>query len=316
MTCQSCGLSIESGVKYCPECGARQAPGARRSRLRGARGRNPASRFRLINEEGDLAIEIPWNRLIRVGRHPSTDLTLVNPSVSRFHAELITTEDGCVVKDLDSSNGTFVNGVSVGELTLREGDELRFGSVAFKVEVSKPRRRKPKVPGTLAQPADRQPNPRLAHLTELATALARRLDRSAILDLLVRGALDATGADRASIAMVEGGDGEFATGVFHGRTGVPQGPPHVPRSIASHCLSERVAIITEAAGRDRRFSGNSIVTLGIRSALCAPIVGKTGKPVGVCYLDHTSDHDPFTSEDLSYLIALTGIAAAALERED
>lgn len=314
MICGNCGFRLEPGAGYCSECGAPQRPEARRSRVRRSPGRHPAARFLLTDRKGDISIEVPWNRLIRVGRHPSTDLTLIHTSVSRFHAELVTTEDGCLVRDLDSSNGTFVNGVSIRELILRPGDELRFGGVPFTVEVAEPGREPDWVEPSVEHPVDPSRNPRLRHVNELVTALARRIETSAILDRLVEGALEATGADRASVALLSG-EGTLHTGVYQARRGGPAGGRRIPRSIARHCLDERVAVITEAAGRDRRFAGDSIVALGVRSAMCAPILGNGGEPIGVCYLDHTTDREPFSPDDLAYLVALTGIAAATLERD-
>jgi pSer/pThr/pTyr-binding forkhead associated (FHA) protein len=310
---------------YCPDCGTRQiASRERRSRLRGSRGRHPVSHFVITETRGDVAVEVPWNRMVRVGRHPSTDLTLLDGSVSRFHAELITTEDGCVVRDLDSSNGTFVNGVSVRELTLRDGDEMRFGSVTFRVREMSPeevrerpakkrrRRPKPRKEVSIEHSVDMARSPRLGVLMELAQALARQDDTEKILEALVEHALDMTGADRASIAFAQGD--EISTGVYRARKAAPQAEHRVPRSIARHCLTERVAVLTESADTDERFQGDSIVTLGVRSAMCVPIIARDGHALGVCYVDQIESKDPFRADDLSYLVALTGIAVAALNR--
>jgi len=51
-------------------------------------------------------------------------------SVSRVHARLVVNQQGTVVEDLDSKNGTFVNGTRItGQVTLRDGDEIRIGAV-------------------------------------------------------------------------------------------------------------------------------------------------------------------------------------------
>lgn len=74
-------------------------------------------------------------QLIRVGRDPDSDLVLDIESISARHAELRTTSRGLLVKDLDSTNGTFVNGEMVGEKLLMSGDEVTFDILKFKVSL-------------------------------------------------------------------------------------------------------------------------------------------------------------------------------------
>src|SRR5579864_7227257 len=65
-----------------------------------------------------------------VGRSASADIALDHPSVSRRHAQLLADEQGrWVVRDLNSRNGTTVNGAAIAEKLLRDGDLLRFGEV-------------------------------------------------------------------------------------------------------------------------------------------------------------------------------------------
>jgi hypothetical protein len=70
----------------------------------------------------------------RVGRGEESEIVLVDPSVSRAHA--IVEIDGAhpVVRDLGSTNGTFVNGRRVSVEALRDGDELLFGNTRMRFE--------------------------------------------------------------------------------------------------------------------------------------------------------------------------------------
>lgn len=72
----------------------------------------------------------------RVGRLPDCGVQLGDASVSRYHAEVRARGDGFVVVDLGSTNGTRVNGVRVGERELRDGDEVRFGTVRVQFSAS------------------------------------------------------------------------------------------------------------------------------------------------------------------------------------
>jgi hypothetical protein len=70
----------------------------------------------------------------RVGRSEEGEIVLMDPSVSRTHAVVEIDAGAPVVRDLDSTNGTFVNGRRVSVETLRDGDELRFGNTRMRLE--------------------------------------------------------------------------------------------------------------------------------------------------------------------------------------
>jgi FHA domain len=62
-----------------------------------------------------------------VGRHPACDVVLSDPGASRRHARLFFRDGNWLLQDLRSTNGTIVNGVSVGRCELRPGDHLLVG---------------------------------------------------------------------------------------------------------------------------------------------------------------------------------------------
>ncbi len=69
-----------------------------------------------------------------VGRKPARGLAVEHPTVSREHARLFRRDGDWNVADLNSSNGTFVNGQRVTRSALRPGDLLRLGSVELRIE--------------------------------------------------------------------------------------------------------------------------------------------------------------------------------------
>ncbi|HVT10820.1 MAG TPA: FHA domain-containing protein [Fimbriimonadaceae bacterium] len=71
-----------------------------------------------------------------VGREEGLGVSLVGEStVSRRHASIVRSGNSAVLKDLGSTNGTFVNGTRLqGETTLKPGDQVQFGSVRFRYE--------------------------------------------------------------------------------------------------------------------------------------------------------------------------------------
>lgn len=77
--------------------------------------------------------------LVAIGRHPLSDLRFdpdADRDVSSKHAELRTVNGRCVVVDMNSTNGTFVNGERIaGERELRQGDVVSFGEEGPQVEI-------------------------------------------------------------------------------------------------------------------------------------------------------------------------------------
>jgi hypothetical protein len=71
-----------------------------------------------------------------IGRLPDCAVTLNDPRVSRHHAEVRPFADGFVVVDLGSMNGTTVNGVTVREQALNDGDTIGVGSTVINFEAS------------------------------------------------------------------------------------------------------------------------------------------------------------------------------------
>ncbi|HKA88389.1 MAG TPA: sigma 54-interacting transcriptional regulator [Haliangiales bacterium] len=98
----------------------------------------PVRGFRLTLVEG-AGLRRPWTSTgarSSLGSHPSNDLVLRDPTVSRFHCELVAGPDGVRVRDLDSRNGTFVEGVRVRDALVEPGRLLRLGRLALRLEVA------------------------------------------------------------------------------------------------------------------------------------------------------------------------------------
>lgn len=67
-----------------------------------------------------------------IGRHPSSHLTIADPTVSGRHAELVLVDQDLFIRDLNSTNGTLLNGRRIQNLTgLKNGDAIHVGSVMF-----------------------------------------------------------------------------------------------------------------------------------------------------------------------------------------
>ena len=70
-----------------------------------------------------------------VGRDPSCEIVVTDGSVSRRHARLERRAGAWWVVDQGSANGTYVNSLKIAEQALKNNQELRFGAMAFRVDL-------------------------------------------------------------------------------------------------------------------------------------------------------------------------------------
>ncbi len=89
--------------------------------------------FRLIGASGGREFALRAGGVFTVGRGAGCDIVLLDPTVSRKHAELGCGKDEVAVRDLGSANGVFVNGKRVEEAVVHRGDEVSFGAVGFRL---------------------------------------------------------------------------------------------------------------------------------------------------------------------------------------
>jgi pSer/pThr/pTyr-binding forkhead associated (FHA) protein len=67
--------------------------------------------------------------IVTIGRAPLNQIVIDHPTVSAQHAVLLRVSDSYSLKDLNSTNGTQINGLFVTDAELKDGDTIRFGSV-------------------------------------------------------------------------------------------------------------------------------------------------------------------------------------------
>ena len=156
---------------------------------------------------------------------------------------------------------------------------------------------------------------RLGQLIQAAKALGGAAEVAAVHERIVSAALRTLDADRAAIAPGATAD-QLVPAVMRDRWGADlcaAGQAAIPRSIARAVFARRTAVLTADASADPRFVGQSVLYQRVRSALCAPLAGADGTPVGVLYVDSADPARRFDEADLDFLAAFAGLATAALE---
>jgi adenylate cyclase len=301
-------------------------------------------RLKLTSADGSQNFELKTGAVLVVGRAPTSEIPVFDPTISRRHAELVADDKSLRVKDLGSSNGTFHNGARVEGCTVNVGDTITFGKVAFKLANAAPApppgmaaglagvpagativRAMPvhNTPGTAfaaisktgeqaeEQTAAQKVQQKLSILLEVSKELGRAVDMDSILGKIVEQAYTVLTVDRVAIQLMDD-TGTLVTKIAKDKRGGDQ-PRAVPQSIARQAVADKVALSGDA-GQDVGFEkGASIVLQAVRSFICSPLMAGEGRVLGVMYVDNVSASHKFTEEDLDFVIAFAGIAAVAIE---
>jgi adenylate cyclase len=310
--------------------------------------------LKLIGADGVTAYELREGVMQTIGRGVQCEISIVDPTMSRRHAELVPDPDGLLIRDLGSSNGTFINGARVTEQRAVAGDSVAFGKLTFKLVALAPPAPTPVDndlstdalsvrPGAtivrqlpvrgrtseLAAAMDRgvgsstenkivgaggtteKVQQKLAMLLEVSKGLSKAMTVDSLLDKIARYTFDVLGVDRTAILLLDD-RGVLVPKISRDKRG-GDAPRAVPQSIARTVMEDKVAVQSDDAGEDQRFGGQSIMMQQVRSAMCAPLLGSDERLLGVLYVDSNSLTKRFETDDLEFLIAFAGIAAAAIE---
>jgi serine phosphatase RsbU (regulator of sigma subunit)/pSer/pThr/pTyr-binding forkhead associated (FHA) protein len=275
---------------------------------------------------------------VTVGRSRESDIFLPDQWLSRHHAAIEERNDGYWVSDLKSKNGTLLNGEPINEWRrLRPGDVITLGehTLTFCAEPSEEEDEEREPEGTRVfsvkelsaintrpaiDPGELQRQNRvLAILSKAASELVVHRPLSELFELVLDLLLEAVGAERGAILILEGTPPHPVIKASRSRTGDPL--TRVSRSIARRAMEERVSLLLPNVLEDVRFkSEDSILASGIRTAMCAPLwftatAAGEGKDsvIGLVYVDSLQHAHAFTEDDLRVLTALANVAAAKIE---
>ncbi|PYQ38210.1 MAG: sigma-54-dependent Fis family transcriptional regulator [Acidobacteria bacterium] len=276
-----------------------------------------------------------------IGRDPNNAVAISDPSVSRKHCLLRREADGRFqIADLESRNGTVVNGVTVKEQWLRHGDEIATGDSVFMFLVEEDDRvlpasrvefddRKPTAETRVINPKDvvyLQPDRLLRELPS-GSPLARNLSallkisrvvhairdleelQAQLLDLI----FEVVPAGRGAILLGDGANSEFNSLYARTRQAGQHQLVRVSRTVAHHVLKENVAILgVDIAASDALRDVESLAASEVRSLLCVPL-SVFDRTIGCIYLDSTTSVNRFQEDHLQLMAAIAGISAVALD---
>ncbi len=273
---------------------------------------------------------------VTIGRSRESDIFLPDQWLSRHHAEIVEKGDGFYLADLQSKNGTLLNGEPVREeRRLREGDVITLGEhvltfLAGEVpEVEEER----ELEGTRVfsvkelsdintkpafDPAElKRQNRVLGILSKAAAALVVHRPLGELFDLVLKLLFEAIPAERGAIVLLQGEPPLPVIKAALSRKGDTL--TKISRSISRRVLEDKVSLLVPNLLEDARFRAEvSILSSGIRSAMCAPLwfTSTSDSPdtvIGLVYLDSLQRSHSFNDEDVRILTALANVAAAKIE---
>ncbi len=98
------------------------------------RKRKEGSRVLFVRSESQQGQEFEVSDVVVLGRSDETDVVLDDPYASEFHLRLVSQENGMMLHDLGSTNGTYVNGRRVSAPTeLKRGDTIQVGKTVMEI---------------------------------------------------------------------------------------------------------------------------------------------------------------------------------------
>ena len=290
----------------------------------------------------------PINKIpFKIGRDQKNDVVLGSKIVSREHAQIVRAKGGLTIVDLDSHNGTCVNGTPIKEAILRDGDEILIGGILIfyeetiaenihfsegdspldsKATIIKPLEdsaitgllgREPQPTGRKDQRLEQleKNNRNLITLYQLSEKLISSISLGELLDMIIELIFKSIDADRGFLMLFDEGRNLIPKAIKY-RDSASKGDEKitVSQTIVNRVTRDRVAILTSDAMVDPRFSqGESIYLHGIRSAMCVPL-WRERDIIGIIHLDSFRRTNQFTENDLELLMAIANHAAIGIEK--
>jgi phosphoserine phosphatase RsbU/P len=260
-----------------------------------------------------------------LGRQSDCAICLPAKAVSRQHAKILQVNEGYQVEDLNSSNGTFLNGERLGpnrRVPLTERDRFEIGPYTFQLRPA------PTAAATEANLIIREQvtaapsgqnlygpdaGQKLQTVLEIAQHLAHTLEVEQLVDKLLEQLLRLfPQADRGMVLL---GDADRLV-VRGQRCRLQEDATAHPysKTIVKKALNEGIGILSDDLRGDARFHGSATITaLEIRSLMCVPLMGIDQKRLGVIQLDRTRVGRAFQVEDLQMLTSIGLIVGVVLD---
>ncbi|MEN6312503.1 MAG: SpoIIE family protein phosphatase [Acidobacteriota bacterium] len=292
----------------------------------------------------------PWTfhldrKKISIGRAATNDIILPDQFTSSCHAVITAADEGYVLEDQASKNGTFLKGLRItGKTALTTGDRIHIGEtdIVFDQELRPDVKivdgttftrssntiinvrdilRKPPTavflkpaPGGRDLAGLQQDQKFVAVLSEVSQALIYHMKLAPLLDHIMDLITQYIPMDRGVLMIREGGGGQLVDKVVR----IHDSPLRnmsirVSRSIIRTALDKNSAVLISDIQSDEQLRGQvSVIQAQIHSAMCVPLWNNQ-EIIGLIYCDRAALLGQFSEEDLKLLTLLANLAAVKIE---
>ncbi len=273
--------------------------------------------------------------LLRAGRLDTLEIVLDDGSVSRRHAEIRATPHGWRLRDLQSTNGTFLNGhrLGSGEWPLRPHDIIRYGNVTLVVESLADGSEVREALGDqivveaatscsweealngLAYSENRSPRPgeQLLALIRAGHHLGHLESEDELLHSILNDAVSALDAQRGAIVLAEGPDQPLRLRALASGRGESPGRPGFSQHLAQRSFTRGESILCHKVDEDPELAMAQSIAEGAMSSVLCVLLRTPRKRLGVLHLDRGPLQKPFTRDDLHLADALAANVSAGIE---
>jgi putative nucleotidyltransferase with HDIG domain len=295
-------------------------------------------RIRLRGINGDMEGKT-WDSdtLLRAGRLTTLEIVLDDSSVSRRHAEVRATDKGWRVRDLGSTNGTFLNGnrLNPGEWPVRPHDIIRFGNVSIVVDNVQD------LPEDDADPISpienlqvaavgsrsweeafsfafdgeqtQRPGDQLQALLRAGHHLVHLESEEELLHTILRDAVSTLRAQRGAIVLADGSDGPLRLRALDMGNNQIASRTAFSQSLAQRCFSQGQSILCCSIEDDPELLGARSIAEGTMASVLCVLLRTPRKKLGVLHLDRGPIEEPFTKDDMNLADALAAHVSAGIE---
>lgn len=287
--------------------------------------------------DSENAIRVPRGGSIIIGRTGNSNYVLNDSAASRHHMEISARDDGFYWRDMDSTNGVFINEQKLLSGELKPGDRIRIGSteLIFDIEMLEKKVVLPtddlegsrsRILETLGAPAEEEHRGEgdvlLEAMHEVMNDIASNYEPCGLVDRILETTMKAIDAQRGAIFFASGEGEELLPCPVCMRVHVIEEGKlrhtdsediHISRTVARKVLQDGESVLVQDTGSDSDIDWSaSIVSLDLRSIICVPVRGKYGV-MGILYIDSDRPEHSYTHRHMLLSTAVGNSAGLALE---
>ncbi len=295
-------------------------------------------RIRLRGINGDVEGKV-WesDSLLRTGRLNTLEVALDDTSVSRRHAEVKSSAQGWRVRDLGSTNGTFLNGTRLGpgDWPVRMHDIIRCGNVTFVVDQLGEGKEENEIGNKtdnllveavanntwedairgLAFDRNRCPRPgeELLALLRAGHHLVSLENEEDLLHSILNDAVSTLDAQRGAIVLAEGPTGPLRLRALASGHSQIASRPGFSQNLAQRSFGSGESILCSSVEEDPELAGARSIADGAMASVLCILLRTPRKKLGVLHLDRGPLQKPFTKDELHLADAMAAHVSAGIE---